>query len=185
MQTPSNILIRPSVFDFQKLCPGYDLEYFIQNAPWDKRTEARQEAFWSTKDEPYTYGSGLGVRTYHPSPFPESMKNLHIFTHLVTGHYFDLCFLNMYSNERQHLGWHADDSKSIDHSKPIVVQSFGAEREIWTRPNDDKDDVTKILLEEFSFFMMMPGMQQTHQHRIPKSSKKCGPRVSLTWRKSL
>jgi hypothetical protein len=29
---------------------------------------------------------------------------------------------------------------------------------------------------------MLPGMQDTHYHRIPKSDREVGPRISLTFR---
>ena len=44
-------------------------------------------------------------------------------------------------------------------------------------------EVTKVWLESGSLCLMHPGMQDTHQHRIPKSSlQNCGPRISLTFR---
>lgn len=40
----------------------------------------------------------------------------------------------------------------------------------------------KVWLESGSLCLMAPGMQDTHQHRIPKASYICGPRISLTFR---
>lgn len=47
--------------------------------------------------------------------------------------FFNGCFLNMYDDEKQFLGWHADDFAGMDPQAPIVVMSFGAEREIWVK----------------------------------------------------
>jgi alkylated DNA repair dioxygenase AlkB len=44
------------------------------------------------------------------------------------------------------------------------------------------DSVEKLWLESGSLCLMAPGMQDTHQHRIPKASYECGPRISLTFR---
>lgn len=41
----------------------------------------------------------------------------------------------------------------------------------------------KLLLGNGSMAIMMPGMQDTHEHRIPRSDRhNCGPRISLTFR---
>ena len=38
----------------------------------------------------------------------------------------ELLFCNRYQDQHQHLGWHADDSPSVDPNRPIVVVTFGA-----------------------------------------------------------
>jgi alkylated DNA repair dioxygenase AlkB len=46
-----------------------------------------------------------------------------------------------------------------------------------------QETVEKVWLESGSLCLMQPGMQDTHQHRIPKASThNCGPRISLTFR---
>ena len=162
----------------------YTLQLFLEKAPWEQRTSARHEAFWSSLDTPYTYGQGRGVRTYHPSPFPAFMKDIRHVVDCLAGRPMQLCFLNRYDDQHQHLGWHADDSPEQDDTAPIIVQSFGAAREIWFRKNgtSGEDAIEKQLLEDGSTLEMAPGMQQTHQHRIPKHPQPCGMRISLTWR---
>ena len=36
---------------------------------------------------------------------------------------YNVCFLNRYDDQRNHLGWHADDSPEMDHDHPIAVVS--------------------------------------------------------------
>ena len=149
---------------------------------WGEHGAPRKEAFFNRKGTPYTYGRGAGERTYYPSPYePGIVTALWERVWLDTWIDFEALFMNLYEDERKHLGWHADDSPSIDANKPIVIMSFGAEREIWFRENGSTE-VERLLLENGSTAIMAPGMQQTHQHRIPKHSAKCGPRVSLTFR---
>lgn len=91
----------------------------------------------------------------------------------------------MLDNEHQHLGWHADDFEGMIKEEPIAVISFGAAREIWVKPKDSKGEVPKdqrFLLEDGSIFIMPPGYQDTHLHRIPKHDRPCGWRISLTFR---
>ena len=89
-------------------------------------------------------------------------------------------------NSRNGLGWHSDDSHSIDHNEGIAVVSFGAEREIWWKMKGEKGvvpDSNRRVLKNGLLFYMPPGFQDTHLHRIPKHDRDCGPRVSLTFRK--
>lgn len=168
---------------------GYDVDevfdYFL-NIEWDERTSARREAFFSILKEPYSYGSGEFARTYHPRKMDYMVWNIGYTISAddsIPYHRFELCFLNRYDNERQALGWHADDSDSIDHTRPIAVISLGVEREIWIKPiGGNNSDVEKVLLHNGSLLIMRPGMQQTHLHRIPKHPAKCGTRISLTYR---
>ena len=151
--------------------------------PWERRDAPRRECFFSTLGLPYTYGTGAGEWTYVPREAPSVFRELTELVENICGNRFELCFANGYESEREHLGWHADNSPEIDDNRPIAVMSFGAEREIWVKPNGGSfDDVEKILLPSGSLFVMAPGMQDTHLHRIPKHGAPCGWRVSLTWR---
>lgn len=160
----------------------------FMNIEWDERTAARREAFYSTVGKDYTYGSGDYARTYTPRDMKDDaqlmlLSTLSILNFGVPSNAFELCFLNRYENEKQQLGWHADDDTAIDHTRPIAVISLGAERELWMKPmGGTHEDVEKIRLAHGSLLLMLPGMQQTHYHRIPKNDRPCGPRISLTYR---
>lgn len=175
---------------FPDFLPNSANEMFdhFMNIEWDERTNARREAFYSTVGKDYTYGTGEFARTYSPRDMNTDGRLLTIgfmstMMHKEQCNVFELCFLNRYENERQQLGWHADDDTAIDHSRPIAVVSFGAERELWVKPiGGTHDDVEKIRLGHGSLLLMLPGMQQTHYHRIPKNDRPCGPRISLTYR---
>ena len=151
---------------------------------WIQRDRTpRMECFYSAWPDAYTYGSGLGIRSYDPLPIPEFgiIPALWFVAEGLSRCRFEACFLNRYEHEREHLGWHADDSDVIDDTRPIAVLSFGAERELWFRENGSSE-FEKKLLENGSALIMLAGMQDTHQHRIPKHHAKCGPRISLTFR---
>lgn len=150
---------------------------------WERReTTPRSEYYINTLNVPYTYGQGRGVREYLPQvshPVIEEMK-----TKLkdLTGFDFEVCFLNRYHDQSDHLGWHADDSPEMDDNRPIAIISLGVEREIWFCPQGNKNEVTKVKLENGSLCLMQPDMQNTHFHRIPKAGFSCGERISLTFR---
>jgi alkylated DNA repair dioxygenase AlkB len=145
----------------------------------------RKEYYVNKYNVPYTYGRGAGVRTYQPQKWTVMLIAIQAYVEFYTQTEYDVCFLNRYDDNRDQLGWHSDDSPEMDDTKPIAIVSFGAEREIWFQPIDvEKRLITpdKVKLENGSICIMPPGMQDTHQHRIPKASWVCGPRISLTFR---
>jgi alkylated DNA repair dioxygenase AlkB len=174
--------------------PNQALEILTNELDWVQRDQVpRQEYYSNDTLIPYTYGAGRGVRTYNPQPWHplvlEIREELETFlkdsSHTLQAS-MDVCFLNRYENERNSLGWHADDSPEMDPARPIVTVSLGAERDILFRPKPSHEktkSVTETLrLKHGSAAIMLPGMQQNWQHRIPKASFKCGPRISLTFR---
>jgi alkylated DNA repair dioxygenase AlkB len=158
---------------------------------WLRVAETRSEQMMAHGDVSYTYGKGRGERTYTSTPFCTDVATLMdaVNLHLSTVHGWhvpmNVCFLNRYLDQNDHLGWHADDHQGTDHTAPVVVVSFGAEREIWWRVNGHKGELPpehKVLLGNGSLFTMPPGFQFTHQHRIPKAGREVGARISLTFR---
>ena len=131
---------------------------------------------------PYTYGRGAGVREYMPSAWTPELLVVKKAVEARIGSPMEVCFLNGYDDAKDHLGWHADDSAEMDDERPIAIVTVGSAREIWFRPNIDTLSVDKLVLGSGSLCLMAAGMQDTHQHRIPKAGFICGPRVSLTFR---
>lgn len=146
----------------------------------------RKEYYHNMHGHPYTYGGGQNARTYESMPTHPIIERVRIALNSINPGVwdFDVMFANLYENQHHHLGWHADDSPEMDQEHPIVTVSLGAEREIWFKSQLEKDaQVQKIALPHGSALIMMPGVQQTHFHRIPKHDRPCAPRLSLTFRK--
>jgi alkylated DNA repair dioxygenase AlkB len=163
--------------------PDLALKTLQEELNWVRReTTPRSEYYINAAQVPYTYGSGRGVRTYEPQPIHPLVADITKQLEALTGTKFEVCFLNRYHDQSDHLGWHADDSPEMDDSRPIAIISLGAEREIWFCPQNDKTQVTKQKLEHGSLCLMPAGMQDTHFHRIPKAGFLCGERISLTFR---
>lgn len=149
----------------------------------------RKEYFCSTVGKPYAYGSAPYTRTYQPQAWTFELNWLKAWAERICQTQFEVCFLNYYETGKDQLNWHSDDSPEMDDARPIAIVTFGAEREIWfrVRPEQADEDTMGIrmtlVLEHGSICIMPPGMQDTHQHRIPKAGiHNCGPRISLTFR---
>lgn len=160
----------------------------LKEIAWVRRGQTpRMEYFTSTIGRPYTYGKGAFARTYEPNADVPAITLLTQALKNETGVDYELCFLNRYMDQSEHLGWHSDDSPETDDARPIAILSFGVDREIWFRPKPPQPSwspmtVTKLKLTHGSLCVMGPGMQDTHQHRIPKAGFQCGERISLTFR---
>lgn len=171
--------------------PDY-LENFVENPDevfedllklnWMDVTEARREYFMSDIPRSYTYGKGNGIREYHSEPYSVVVLTIQKQLNLA----YNICFLNRYDHQKQHLGWHADDSPSMDSDHPIAVISFGAEREIWWKLQSENGNVpaeNRQKLGHGSLFVMPARFQDTYYHKIPKCDRKCDTRISLTFRR--
>ena len=187
-------MAQPLYFDRILEKPG--LDRLITDVNWSSRTEARYECFISETPIEYEYSRGRGLRTYTSVPYhagiDESLQKVNAFLENLSidnGIEFrpmDGCFLNRYDSDKQHIGWHSDDFKGMDHAAPVCVVSFGEPREIWWKEIGYKGEIPsnqRQLLNDGSLFIMPPGFQHTHMHKIPKGDRKMGPRVSLTFRR--
>lgn len=156
----------------------------IRDISWEQREAPRKEAFFNDLGTSYTYGSGNGERTYYPQAYVDAVYNIKFILEETTHVIFEACFCNYYIGPKDHLGWHADDSDIIDVTKPIAVVSLGSVREIWFKERGAKgtEAIEKLSLGVGSLLLMKAGMQQTHEHRIPKHGANCGSRISLTFR---
>jgi alkylated DNA repair dioxygenase AlkB len=163
-------------------------EEFWATLPWVDVTEARREFWMNSFNAEYTYGSGVGRRTYKAQPWNpiigEIRESIRKVSNVWLNVRFEGCFVNGYANEKNALGWHADDSPEIDPSEPIAIVSFGAPRSIMFRRKGEKNpkNIKQITLGSGSLCMMAAGMQAEWEHKIPKHSAACGKRISLTYR---
>lgn len=163
--------------------PNTIFEALWTELEWERRgSTPRREFYCNEVGVPYVYGRGAGEREYLPKAWHPALAALKSSVEAELGTKFEVAFLNGYEDSKDHLGWHADDSDTMDDARPIAIVTLGAEREIWFCPNTDRNDVTKLVLENGSLCVMAPGMQDTHWHRIPKAGFECGPRISITFR---
>lgn len=159
--------------------------HLLNDLKWLQMTEARKEYFMSNETISYTYGSGIAARTYTSSSFSEPIKKMMEKLNKDFFGEYNVCFLNRYDSQKNALGWHADDSPEMNPKHAICVVSFGAEREIWWKDKSFKGEIPKEnrqVLQNGSLFIMQAGFQANHFHKIPKSDKECGIRISLTFR---
>lgn len=172
--------------------PEIAFQILWDQLPWVQHDKVpRRECYYNDIQVPYTYGVAEFARTYFPQPsYHPAVDELRNMVERELKTRFEVCFINGYATGSDQLGWHADDSPSMDDGRPIVTMSLYEKehfpREIWFIANKFGNDirhVEKLRLENGSIAIMAPGMQDTHKHRIPKSDRQnCGKRISLTLR---
>jgi alkylated DNA repair dioxygenase AlkB len=156
--------------------PNLMFEKLKADLNWVRRDSTpRSEYYINDFNVPYTYGRGRGEREYQPQVSHELIESIRQQLFELTQCRFEVCFLNKYSDQSDHLGWHSDDSPEMDDNRPIAIISLGAHM-------DDKKAEERLKLENGSLCLMHAGMQDTHLHRIPKAGFVCGERISLTFR---
>jgi alkylated DNA repair dioxygenase AlkB len=168
----------------QELCKS--LLYEVSQLEWENKQTARSEYFMSLTPRTYSYGNKHnGTTSYDSKEFTPLSRFVLDYLNMLLETEFNVCFMNRYENEQQHLGWHADIFPGMREDQPIAVLSLGAEREIWWKEKDYKGVIppsNRALLTNGSVFVMPVGFQDTHFHKIPKHDKPCGVRISLTFR---
>lgn len=163
----------------------YDI--LLKEVPWVNVDAPRDECFMSEMALEYTYGKGF-TRTYKSIELHKEVELIMAKLNSNFNTNYNVCFLNYYKSDKEHLGWHADDSPEMNPKHPIAVISFGAAREIWIKDKSYKGEIPesdKYALPNGSLFIMPEGYQTDHLHKIPKHDQPCGGRISLTFRNYL
>ena len=163
---------------------GFIFDTLKDELAWERRETAPRSEYWTnTLNRPYTYGRGAGERTYLAHPSHPMIDMIGDSISAGIGTFLEGCFLNMYLDGKDALGWHADDDPGIDHSKPIAVVTLGEGRALRYKSQEPGSHPIEVFLEPGSLLLMNAGMQQTHYHMIPPvKDREIGPRISLTFR---
>jgi alkylated DNA repair dioxygenase AlkB len=174
-----------------RLIPGFlapdradeTLTRLLAELPWGRRTckmygkdfpVPRMEVWIA--DHPYTYSG----RTYQATSWTQALLRVKVEVEAAAGSKFNSVLANRYENERDSVGWHADDEPEMSNEHPIASLSLGANRDFQVRRGSGP--VQTMELGHGSLLVMKPGMQKEWKHQVPKSNSPCGLRVNLTFR---
>ena len=140
--------------------------------------QPRLTALYGNEGKPYSY-SNIKMQPHHWTLLLQKIK-FHIESQATTN--FTTVLLNLYRNGNDSNGWHADNEKELGHNPVIASVSFGAERVFQLKHNTDKSLKKSIILEHGSLLIMKGTTQHFWKHQIPKTTKKVGSRINLTFR---
>lgn len=140
--------------------------------------QPRLTALYANNNNPYSYSS---IRM-HPTKFSPTLLEIKSKVDKILNLEFTSCLLNLYRDGQDSNGWHADNEKELGNNPVIASLSFGAERFFHMKHRHDKSQKIKLNLEHGSLLIMKGTTQQHWLHQIPKTKKKIGERINLTFR---
>lgn len=128
----------------------------------------------------YTYS---GVR-HEPLAWTPLLASIRQSVQAATGLDFNSVLLNLYRDERDSMGMHADDEPELGPEPAIASLSLGEERTLVLRHRRDRSVRSwRLPLPSGSLLLMQGATQANWHHGVPKRTAPCGPRVNLTFRR--
>ena len=165
-------------------------EWLLQNIKWKQYhikmfgkllAQPRLTAWYGIAGTNYSY-SGLNLV---PETFSKELLTLKARIEQVGSTQFNSVLLNLYRNENDSMGWHADDEKELGINPIIASLSLGQTRKFQVKHKFIKNLNLNLLLTHGSLLLMKGEMQHYWQHAIPKSKNSCDQRINLTFRNIL
>jgi alkylated DNA repair dioxygenase AlkB len=138
--------------------------------------QPRLVAWYGDPEAKYSY-SGLQLK---PMPWQPLLTELKLRIEALTGAVFNSVLANAYRHGSDSMGWHRDDEKELGPRPVIASLSLGQERRFLVREKGQKS--RGLLLENGSLLVMKGQCQQKYQHALPKTRRKAGIRINLTYR---
>ncbi|WP_339839429.1 alpha-ketoglutarate-dependent dioxygenase AlkB [uncultured Flavobacterium sp.] len=158
-----------------------------EKIPWQQDTitvygknhlQPRLTALYGNEGKPYKYSNII----MNPHPWNATLIHLKELVEEKAKHKFTTVLLNLYRNERDSNGWHADNEKELGRNPIIASISLGEERTFQLKHNTIKEAKQHIILKHGSLILMKEGSQIHYKHQIPKTTSSKNPRINLTFR---
>jgi alkylated DNA repair dioxygenase AlkB len=160
------------------------LEALYAQTPWTQRKirvagreieEPRLVAWYGDPEARYTY-SGI---VNEPLSWTERLADLRTRVEKAADARFNSVLVNLYRNERDSMGLHADKEPELGRDPVIASLSLGAARRFVMKRDRERQE---LLLEAGSLLVMSGTMQHRWKHGVPKERTPCGARINLTFR---
>ena len=120
--------------------------------------------------------------TLQPLPFTPLQLLLKQAVEQATGRRYNSVLLNYYRDERDSMGFHADNEPELGPEPTIASLSFGAARTFILKHRRLPRTI-KLALGDGSLLLMAGKLQQNWTHGINKERTARGPRINLTFRR--
>jgi alkylated DNA repair dioxygenase AlkB len=141
--------------------------------------QPRLTAWYGDAEKSYTY-SGLTMTSNH---WIHPLLDIKSRADDVSGEESTSVLMNLYRDGNDALGWHRDNEKMLGPAPVISSVSLGAVRTFQLRNYKDKTNIISLELQPGSLVIMKGDSQKEWEHRVPRTSKKVGARINLTFRK--
>lgn len=175
----------PNFFSKEKADELYKLLY--KEILWQQDTitvygknhlQPRLTALYGNEGKPYKYSNII----MNPHPWNATLVHIKELVEEKANHNFTTVLTNLYRNEKDSNGWHADNEKELGRNPIIASISLGEERTFQLKHNTIKEAKQSLILKHGSLLLMKEGSQIHYKHQIPKASKPLNDRINLTFR---
>ncbi|AUM14264.1 alpha-ketoglutarate-dependent dioxygenase AlkB family protein [Ketobacter alkanivorans] len=139
----------------------------------------RLQAWFGDPGISYTY-SGL---TLQPKPWNDTLQHIKEQIESYSDTQFNSLLANLYRDEQDSVGWHADNEPELGNNPVIASLSLGGERTFQLKHRQHPERKLELELRSGDLLIMKGAMQHHWLHQIPKSKQACLPRINLTFRK--
>ena len=164
-------------------------DQLIAEVPWRQESilvwgkmyrQPRLVAWFGDEGSNYTY-SGI---TLNPIPWTDLLFDIKKRVETVTSADFNSVLLNYYRDNRDSMGFHSDDEAELGQNPVIASLSLGEERTLVLKHRTSKlAKPVRLRLESGSLLLMKGETQRHWKHGIAKETRRCGPRINLTFRR--
>lgn len=137
----------------------------------------RLTAWYGDNDKPYSF-SGI---TLNPNPWSKGLQKIKDDIEHKADVEFNSVLLNRYRDGNDSISWHTDAEKELGENPVIASVNFGAERKFQLK-HIETDERINLVLQHGSLLIMQGALQHYWKHQVPKTKKKLGERVNLTFR---
>lgn len=131
-------------------------------------------------DGAYTYSG----KRMDPLPWTPSLEALRAALEDATGVRYNSVLVNVYRDGSDSVAFHADDEPELGPSPEdvrIASVSLGDRRRFVVKPRDGGSSESWDL-GAGDLLLMGGTLQRTHVHGVPKTTRRVGPRMNLTFR---
>lgn len=143
------------------------------------RLQPRLTAWYGDYNAHYTY-SGLRLT---PLKWTSALLQIKQKIEVISQASFNSVLINFYRDEKDSMGWHADNEASLGPQPCIASLSLGETRQFKMKHRTLSNQRYKLPLNHGSLLMMEGSTQEHWLHSIDKEKHTCGPRINLTFRR--
>ncbi|HLN54507.1 MAG TPA: alpha-ketoglutarate-dependent dioxygenase AlkB [Bacteroidales bacterium] len=169
---------KESLFYFRMLLNEYEYRQ-VPVRIYDKEVlQPKLTALTGEAGEDLEYSSNI----LPVQPWTENLLTLKAKVEETAGIRFTQALLNLYRDGKDGVGWHRDKEKPWGLDPVIASLSLGAARTFQMRYKENKQIIKSVELTPGSLIIMKGLSQRCWEHRIPKTNKRIGPRLNITFR---
>jgi alkylated DNA repair dioxygenase AlkB len=158
-------------------------DYLLDTVPWAQegrpgRPFPRLTAWYADSGWSYSY-SGV---THEAIPWTPELLAVKERVEAAAGTTWNSLLLNLYRDGRDSIGFHADDEPELGINPIVGSVSLGAARRFILK-HPASGEKLEFALPHGSLLVMGGTSQHHWRHGVPKTKKRVGPRINLTFRR--